>query len=109
MALPHPKAGEDNYGDRDKPDNRCIVRQLFERTINVTGYRNGHHEMYPAKNRTLSTSTYHMNSFSFSNKQTYLNLLTRISQSDRQNRGQIDRFSRFLLAGFCLTRFNSQV
>jgi hypothetical protein len=53
MALPHPQSRQDNYRKRDKPNNRSVVRKLFERTINVTDYWNAEDEVKPAKNRTL--------------------------------------------------------
>ena len=53
MALPHPQSRQDNYRKGDKPNNRGVVRKLFERTINVTDYWNAEDEVNPAKNRTF--------------------------------------------------------
>ncbi len=53
MAFPHPQSRKANHRDRDKPNNGRVVWKFFKRTINITNYRNGKHDVNPTKNRTF--------------------------------------------------------
>jgi hypothetical protein len=53
MAFPHPKSRKDNCRKEDKPNSGGVIRNFFERTINVTDYRNPKDDVNPAKNRTF--------------------------------------------------------
>ena len=54
MAFPHPQSRKDHYRDEDKPSGGGVVGKVFERTINITKYRNAKDEVDPSTNRTLS-------------------------------------------------------
>ncbi len=53
MAFPHPKSCQDNNRKGNKPNNWRVIREFFERTINVTGYRDGKDNVDPAENRAF--------------------------------------------------------
>ena len=53
MAFPHPQSRQDEDRDRDKPNYGSVVRQVFKRTINISGYRNGKDDVNPAQNRAF--------------------------------------------------------
>lgn len=63
MAFPHPKSRQDNYRNGDKPNDRGVVWELFEGTVNVAGDRNREDEVNPANNRTLGGATDHSDPF----------------------------------------------
>jgi hypothetical protein len=52
MAFPHPQSGNDHGREEDKPSSGSIARKFFERTINITEYRNAEDDVNPAKNPT---------------------------------------------------------
>jgi hypothetical protein len=60
VAFPHPKPRKDKYRNKDKPNSRGIVWNFFKRTINITEYRNGKDNVYPANNRSLGGVTDHL-------------------------------------------------
>src|SRR5262249_6832961 len=49
MAFPHPQARHDHDREEDVPGRCCIVRQDFERAIDIAGDRNGADDVYPAE------------------------------------------------------------
>jgi hypothetical protein len=53
MALPHPKSRKDKYRKEYKPNSGGVIWNFFERTINITDYRNAKDDVNPAKNRTF--------------------------------------------------------
>jgi hypothetical protein len=53
VPFPHPKPGKDNYGNGDIPNQGGVIWNLFERTINITDYRDGKNDVNPAKNRAF--------------------------------------------------------
>jgi len=53
MAFPHPKSRKENSRNDHIPNNWRIVWKFFERTINVTNYRNSEEDVNPAKGRTF--------------------------------------------------------
>ena len=55
MAFPHPKPGNDKYGNEDIPSRSGVVWNFVERTINIAGYRNGKDEVNQANNRTFGS------------------------------------------------------
>lgn len=63
MTLPHPESRQNKYRNRDKPDNRGVVRKFFKWAINITGYRNRKYDVDPADDRALGGGAYHMSSF----------------------------------------------
>src|SRR5262249_22513900 len=60
MALPHPQPRKGNYRSSHIPNNGGVVWKLFKRTIDVTDYRNGKDNVYPAKNRTFGGIANHL-------------------------------------------------
>jgi len=54
VPFPHPKPRKDNYGNGDIPNHGRVIWNLFERTINITDYRDGKNDVNPAKNRPFS-------------------------------------------------------
>jgi hypothetical protein len=56
MAFPHPKSRQGKYRKKDKSNERCVVWDLVERTINIPDYGNAKDEMNPAKNPTFDAS-----------------------------------------------------
>jgi hypothetical protein len=53
MAFPHPQSGNDHGREKDKPSSGSIAWKFFERTINITEYRNAEDDVNPAKNPTF--------------------------------------------------------
>jgi hypothetical protein len=53
MAFPHPQSSNYYHRDGDESNNGGVVRDFFERTINITDDRNGKDDMNPAKDRAL--------------------------------------------------------
>src|SRR5205085_4869687 len=53
MTFPHPESGERQDWNGNKPDHRCVIRQLFKGAVNITDDRNAEHNVDPAKNRTF--------------------------------------------------------
>ena len=53
MSFPHPQPRKDNYRKGDISNNGGVVWKLFERTVNVTDYRNAKDDVNRAENRTF--------------------------------------------------------
>jgi len=51
MALPHPQSRKEHQRNDDKPNTGGVCWQLFERTINITEYRNAEDDVNTANNR----------------------------------------------------------
>ena len=56
----HPVTGKHRYRNEDKPSNGRVLWNLFERTVNVTEYRNREDEVNPAKYRPNGGATNHL-------------------------------------------------
>src|SRR5690348_671877 len=52
MAFPHPQTGKDHDRNEDKPGRTGVLREIFERTINIADNRNAQNDVNPAKNPT---------------------------------------------------------
>jgi hypothetical protein len=50
MAFPHPESRKNKDRKEDKPNSGGVIWNLFERTVNITEYRNGKDDVNPAKN-----------------------------------------------------------
>ena len=58
MAFPHPQSRKDHDGNEDKPGPESVAGKFVKRTVNITKYRNGKNDVYPAKNRTCDALTH---------------------------------------------------
>ena len=52
MAFPHPKSGNDHDRNEDLPNNRRVLRDFCERTIDIAENRNAKDDVNPAKNHS---------------------------------------------------------
>ena len=52
MAFPHQQSRKDHERKEDKPGGACVQWKLFERTVDISVYRNAEDDVNPAKNRT---------------------------------------------------------
>jgi hypothetical protein len=59
MPFPHPESGKHNDGNEDKPNQWRVVRNLFKRTVDITGYRYRTDNVNPAEYRTFGGVTDH--------------------------------------------------
>jgi hypothetical protein len=53
MTFPHPQSRKDDDGKGDIPNNGSVIREVMERTIDITDDRNAEDNVSPAKNRTF--------------------------------------------------------
>jgi hypothetical protein len=54
MTLPHPQSRKDKYREEEITNSRGVIWDFFERTIDITGDRNGKDDVNPAEDRTCS-------------------------------------------------------
>jgi len=52
MAFPHPKSRDDHYRNEDSPNGRGVLRDFFERTIDISEDRDAEDDVNPAKDQS---------------------------------------------------------
>lgn len=60
MPFPHPQPCNDHHRQCDISNDRCVVRKFLKRTVDISDYRDGEYDMYPANDETLGRCADHI-------------------------------------------------